>query len=103
MLKTKDMFTLSEAVDKMGLTNDLPNLFKGRDKKNEEVFGVELLTLVASKLYKARKEVVELIVSDSGKTKEEVEGMGMKEFVDTVKAMLSQEDVKGFFTSLAKE
>jgi len=99
MLKTKDMFLLSAIADKTGITAELPAILKSKD---QEQVGIQLVALVVSKLYKAQAEVVALIVSATGKTKEEVDNLGMKELVSTVKGILGEEGILDFFTNSAK-
>ena len=100
MLKTKDMFLLSAIADKTGLSAELPTILKGKD---QEQVGIQLVAFVISKLYKAQTEVVALIVSATGKTKDEVDNLGMKELVAVVKGILSEEGILDFFTNSAKE
>ncbi len=100
MLKTKDMFLLSAIADKTGLSAELPAILKGKD---QEQVGIQLVAFVISKLYKAQTEVVALIVSATGKTKDEVDNLGMKELVVVVKGILSEEGILDFFTNSAKE
>lgn len=100
MLKAKDMFLLSAIADKTGLGEQLPQIIKGKDA---DQVGVQLVGLIASKLYKAQTEVIALIVSATGKTKEEVDNMGMKDLVSTIKDLLAEEGVIDFFTKSAED
>jgi hypothetical protein len=100
MLKTKDMFLLSAIADKTGLSTELPAILKNKD---QEQVGIQLVAFVISKLYKAQNEVIALIVSATGKTKDEVDNLGMKELVEVVKGILGEEGILDFFTNSVKE
>lgn len=100
MLKTKDMFLLSAIADKTELANELPRIMKDEDANS---VGLQIIALVIAKLYKAEAEVMDLIASATGKKLKEVAEMPMKEMIEAVKQILSEEGILDFFTKSVQE
>ncbi len=100
MLKTRDMFLLSAIADKTELANELPRIMKSEDVNS---IGIQIIALVVSKLYKAESEVMDLIASATGKKLKDISEMSMKETIEAVKEILSEEGILDFFTKPVQE
>lgn len=100
MLKLKDAMTLSKAIDKMGIADQISGIFKDKDK---ESVGLKIFALLGSKLYKAESEVTAIIVSTSGKSVKEVSDMGMGELMDIIKGFFSEDGVKDFLSKYVED
>jgi acyl-CoA reductase-like NAD-dependent aldehyde dehydrogenase len=100
MLKTKDMFTLSAIVDKMGLDEDIKEILSARKKKNfnDEEMGEKLIFSIVKKMYKARAEITQLLADISGKTIKDVENLQLKETIELIKKLLQEEGVLSFLS-----
>jgi len=99
MLKLKDAMLLSRAIDKMGIADDISEVYKA--KEDTEAFGIKLFALLGSKLYKAEAEVVSLVASATGKSIEDVSNMSLKELIDVIKGFVNQDGVKDFLSKYA--
>ena len=100
MLKTRDMFLLSAIADKTELANELPRIMKSEDVNS---IGIQIIALVVSKLYKAESEVMDLIATATGKKLKDISEMSMKETIEAVKEILSEEGILDFFTKPVQE
>jgi acyl-CoA reductase-like NAD-dependent aldehyde dehydrogenase len=100
MLKTKDMFTLSAIVDKMGLDEDIKEILSARKKKNfnDEEMGEKLIFSIVKKMYKARAEITQLLADISGKTIKDVENLQLSETIELIKKLLQEEGVLSFLS-----
>lgn len=101
MLKTKDMFTLSAIVDKMGLDEDIKEILAARKKKtgvNAEEMGEELIFSIVKKMYKARAEITQLLADVSGKSIKDVENLQLGETIELIKKLLQEEGVMSFLS-----
>lgn len=100
MLKTKDMFTLSAIVDKMGLDEDIKEILSARKKKsfNDEEMGEKLIFSIVKKMYKARAEITQLLADISGKSIKDVENLQLKETIELIKKLLQEEGVLSFLS-----
>ena len=84
----------------MDLDQDLKELFKkGKTKKSKEEIGKDIIFSLAKKLYKAESEIMKLIAGITDKTVEEAEELPMKETLEIIKSMLSEEGVLDFLSS----
>lgn len=100
MLKTKDMFTLSAIVDKMGLDEDIKEILAARKKKNfnDEEMGEKLIFSIVKKMYKAKVEITQLLADISGKSIKDVENLQLKETIELIKKLLQEEGVLSFLS-----
>jgi hypothetical protein len=100
MLKTKDMFTLSAIVDKMGLDEDIKEILSARKKKNfnDEEMGEKLIFSIVKKMYKARAEITQLLADVSGKSIKDVENLQLSETIELIKKLLQEEGVMSFLS-----
>lgn len=100
MLKTKDMFTLSVIVDKMGLDEDIKEILSARKKKNfnDEEMGEKLIFSIVKKMYKARAEITQLLADISGKSIKDVENLQLGETIELIKKLLQEEGVLSFLS-----
>lgn len=100
MLKTKDMFTLSAIVDKMGLDEDIKEILSARKKKsfNDEEMGEKLIFSIVKKMYKARVEITQLLADISGKSVKDVENLQLSETIELIKKLLQEEGVMSFLS-----
>lgn len=100
MLKTKDMFTLSAIVDKMGLDEDIKEILSARKKKNfnDEEMGEKLIFSIVKKMYKAKVEITQLLADISGKSIKDVENLQLKETIELIKKLLQEEGVLSFLS-----
>jgi hypothetical protein len=101
MLKLKDGLALSRAIDKMGIADQVVDIYKS--KANQEEFGIKLIALIGTKLHKAQAEIVTIIASSTGKTAEEVEEMSITEIIDVFKGFFAQEGVKDFLSKYVED
>ena len=103
-LKFKDVFTLSEIIDKMGLKADINNLFDEAQKAEDAqaYIGGQLMMLMVSRIYKAEKEVYEFFSDLTGKTTQEVEDMSLNDMKDLMKDLIKS-DIMSFFNSATTE
>ena len=118
-LLNSHIFLLSQIVDKMELTEDLPKIAQKRkesaakasqegytaDQKNAdaEQLGFYLILTLGKKLHKAQKEVTQLLCELTGKKKEEVEQMAIQDTVKIVMDLISQEGVLDFLSDSVTE
>jgi len=98
-----DVFLISEIVDKMGLEADIEKITKtiqtsklenktdakGLGKEIAVGLGIDIVTKMIRNLFKARKEVKQLISNMTGLDEKEVSKFGIKQ-------------IKEFFTELSK-
>jgi acyl-CoA reductase-like NAD-dependent aldehyde dehydrogenase len=100
MLKTKDMFTLSAIVDKMGLDEDIKEILSARKKKSfsDEEMGEKLIFSIVKKMYKARAEITQLLADVSGKSIKDVENLQLSETIELIKKLLQEEGVMSFLS-----
>lgn len=100
MLKTKDMFTLSAIVDKMGLDEDIKEILSARKKKNfnDEEMGEKLIFSIVKKMYKAKVEITQLLADISGKSIKDVENLQLSETIELIKKLLQEEGVMSFLS-----
>lgn len=100
MLKTKDMFTLSAIVDKMGLDEDIKEILSARKKKNfnDEEMGEKLIFSIVKKMYKAKVEITQLLADISGKSIKDVENLQLSETIELIKKLLQEEGVMNFLS-----
>jgi hypothetical protein len=103
-LKFKDVFTLSEIIDKMGLKADINRLFDEAHKAEDaqSYIGGQLIMLMVSRIYKAEKEVYEFFSDLTGKTAQEVEDMSLNDMKDLMKDLIKS-DIMSFFNSATTE
>lgn len=103
----EDAFVLSEILDKMSIQADINSILdnaKGKPIEESQMFiGGQIVLLMMKSAHKAKKELCEWIASLSGKTVEEVKGMGLKEMSDFLKEMMVQEGIGDFFKSAVVE
>lgn len=105
MLKTKDMFTLSAIVDKMGLDEDIKEILKSRKGKkvDESEIGQKLIFSIVKKMYKAQHEITQLLSDISNKPVKEIENLPLKETIELIKQLLQEEGVLGFLSQSQEE
>lgn len=117
-----DVFLMSEIMEKMDIevelekymnTKDAINLFDGDEEKTEEQLnieaeslgkemflklGLDLAMVFAKRMHRAKKEVAKLIMNLTGKTRDEVSKMKLKEIKQFFKDLVEQEGFKDFFS-----
>jgi len=98
MIKTKHIFQLSRIIDKMGLSEDIKDIFAETKKKNvdESALGYKIITALGSKLHMAEAEVMTLLADISGKPKKDIEDQSPKETFGMIRELLSEEGVLDF-------
>jgi hypothetical protein len=101
-VRNEDMYLLSEIADKMDITfPKMPKIADKATKQEKEAlqkdYGMELITMLVKKIYKAKDEINQLIANVSEKTPEEVSKMSIKETVSTLTTILKQDGVLDFF------
>lgn len=103
----EDAFVLSEILDKMNIQSDINAIFdEAKAKPGSEAqnyMGGQVVLLLMKSAHKAKKELCEWIASLSGKSVEEVKGMGLKEMSDFLKELFTQEGIGDFFKSAVVE
>jgi len=102
-----DMYLISEIMDKMDF--ELPDFKQDRKivSKNEldsiqQKYGTKIVLTFFKKLYKARKEVNQLIANMMEKSVEDVKKMNILEIKDVIMEIMNSKDIKSFFTSESK-
>ena len=101
-LQNQDMYILSEIADKMDLSfPKMPALAKNASQEEKEnaqkEFGMQLITMLVKKIYKAKSEINQLIANTTEKSVEEVSNMSIKETVNILTTILKQDGVLDFF------
>lgn len=111
-LLNDDMYLISEIADKMDV--DLPKYpvinIKNESEKTEiqkaaektaiqKDFGMRVIHLLVRKVYKAKKEVNNLIANVLEKKVEEVQKMPITETINILKNILKEDGVMDFFKS----
>lgn len=108
----QDVFLLSKAIDKMELrieADKLAKTVKAEKLENKEdaaalgkdvlmTIGLDIATKFIANLYKADKEVMQLISNISEKNIDAVKTMKLKEIKQFFVDLMESEDVKDFFT-----
>lgn len=88
-----ELYLLSEISDKIEF--ETPNIYDSKgNRKDQYQYGSELLLNLFKKMYKAKKEINDLIYKVTGKKTEE---MSLKELKDTFTEILKQDGVLDFF------
>ncbi|WP_424765693.1 hypothetical protein [Paenibacillus sp. sgz302251] len=94
-----DMYLLSEIADKMDIV--IPSHskeVKGKPvQKSQEEYGMEIITALGKKLYKAKDEINQLLSSLSGLSVEEIKKMPVGFTVKALTSIVKQEGVVDFF------
>ena len=94
---TDEIFLLSEIVDKMNVTIEIPDVKGLNDKEIEKIqsdFGKKLLFDMFRKMHKAKNEINKLIESLTGKSTKD---MTLKEIKETLTDILRQDGILDFF------
>jgi phosphopentomutase len=100
MIKTRHIFMLSKLLDKIGMDEDLKNVLAGASgKASESEIGTQIILSLGKKIHKAQKEIVDLLADVTGKTAEQIEDLPVKETMELVRKMLSEEGVLDFLHS----
>ena len=85
-IRWADMFTLSEIIDKMGITEEVAKLSKkaqgGTDSDADA--STQLVVLLVSKLHLAKKEIGNMVADFTGLTAKEVEELGIAEIKEVI-------------------
>lgn len=100
-----DIFHLSNIIDKMEIKSDLNGLFDEVQKKIEAgnvvgaqaFLGGQIALLFFGKLHKAKEEIYVWFASLTGKSKEEIGKLGIKELTNLIKALLNTEGILELF------
>lgn len=103
MVTTREIFLLSAIVDKTGVAEDVARITSNSKGMNESQVGMQVIVAVLAKLYKAEKEVVQLVSNCTGKTTEEVMKMPFKELKESVTGILKEEGVMDFLSEQATD
>lgn len=96
-----DAFTVSEILDKMGVTDELTQLMadaSGKSADEAKAVGASLVLLLVRKIYKAKAEVVKLVSDLTGDNADDVK----KYNIAKIKGVLTEifdSGVKDFFGS----
>lgn len=108
----KDVFLISEIIDKMGLEADIEKVTKTiqtsklENKKDATALGkeiavgigIELITKMIRNLFKAQKEVIQLISNMTGLSPEEVSKFGIKQIKEFFTDLFKHEGVEDFLS-----
>ena len=88
-----ELYLVSEIADKIEF--EAPNIYdKKGNRKDQYQYGSEMLLGLFKKMYKAKKEINDLIYKVTEKKAEE---MSLKELKDTFTEILKQDGVLDFF------
>ena len=93
-LKTKDLFTFSKMLNRMGLKEDFKDLLGDKEATN---VGLTIIMSLIEKLPEAEKEFYEFVSPIAEKTSEEMEELNLNELMETLKAIMKDESVASFF------
>ena len=94
-INTRSLSKISLIINKMGISKlifDI-NVETGNETKDREEVVKQLIALIIDNLYKAEEEIIDLISSLKGITKEEAENYNV---IDFVKELLKVEAIKDF-------
>jgi hypothetical protein len=103
-LKFKDVFTLSEIIDKMGLKADINKLFdEAKTQTDAQAYvGGQLMMLMLSRLHKSENEVYKFMAGLTDKKPEDIENMEYAELKELF-TELAKSDIFSFFNSATAE
>ena len=107
-----DVFKMSAIIDKMEIETDIDKITESiktaklenkKDATNlgKEIavgIGIDLITKIIRRLHKASNEVKELIMALTGKTKEEVGKMGIRDIKQFFSELVKMEDFEDFLS-----
>ena len=98
-LKNEDMYLISAIIDKSNFAMPLrEKVIDGKAmKKNDEEYGLEILTGIVKKLHLVKDEVNLLISRILEKDISEVCAMSLKETIGVLKGLLGKEGMGDFF------
>ena len=99
-LNVEDSFAFSEILDRMGIQDDLNGLMdmaKKMGKDGQSWLGGQMTLLLVKKIYKAKKEVLELLASLFEKDVEEIKKLEIKELGTMISELVKNEDFGSFF------
>jgi len=100
-LQNEDMYLLSEIADKIEFT--LPKYPDTSNKSDKEVeamqkdYGMQIITMLIRKIYKAKSEINKLLANVNEKSVEEISKMSIKETILMLKTLIKQDGVLDFF------
>lgn len=94
-----DMFLISEIVDRMDI--NFPSQFKevkGKPvQKSQEEYGIEIVTTLGKRLYKAKDEINQLLSNLSDLSVDEIKKMPIGFTLKALTSIVKQEGVVDFF------
>ena len=91
----KILSKISLIINKMGISSLIMNLNidSGKDLKDKEELGKQLIALIIDNLYKAEDEIIELISNLKGITKQEAEETDV---IPIIKELYNNDKLKDF-------
>lgn len=94
-INTEIIMNISACIDKMGIGDELKklNVDTGNEEEDNKELGKQLIILIASKIYKAKEEVYELIANYKGITIEEAKKVAI---IPVIKEILGINGIKDF-------
>ena len=100
-LQNEDMYILSEIADKIEFTlpkyPDISNKNQGEILAVQKDYGLQIITMLIRKMYKAKPEVNKLLANVNEKSIEEISKMSIKETIIMLKNLIKQDGVLDFF------
>ena len=108
-LKTKHLFKMIQIIDICGIANEIKNINLNSGDNNAETqtkLGLELMSCVVSKLWRAEQEVYELLAELNDRPVQEIKNLEIDEIVELLKELVQKGIVEAFFkqaTSVAKK
>jgi len=100
-LQNEDMYMLSEIADKIEFT--LPKYPNVKGKSEDDIqaiqkdYGIQIITLLIRKIYKAKPEINKLLANVNEKSIEEIPKMSIKETINMLKTLIKQDGALDFF------
>ena len=100
-LQNEDMYILSEIADKIEFTlpkyPDTNNKSEGEIAAIQKDYGLQIMTMLIRKIYKAKSEINKLLANVNEKSVEEISKMSIKETILMLKTLIKQDGVLDFF------
>ena len=102
-LNIKDSFRFSEIVDKMGVDADINDLMDKGKEKGQAWVGGQLVLLIFKKMYRAEKELINLLASVAEIEPKELEGKPIIYLKELFKQITQDPQFADFFQSAGNE
>lgn len=111
-LTVKHLFPFLKLMKALNIREELKNIVKNKidvselteEQKNEilQERGMDILFTLMEKMPNAEKEIKSFLALYTERTLEDIEALGINEFIDLCKQFFNEPDFKSFFTQAVK-